>query len=145
MKRALDESAQEINSKPSKESIERMQEVISTWQSQAHSAQTELGKVLNHAEELKTINSNLSSKIADLDATNKQMQDELRERTQESTELMNNLTKLHHKVEQLDQVNMDVKRESQLASTKLTSKEQDIIDLKDRIQQLELKNDKLNL
>jgi hypothetical protein len=89
LKKALDES----NQFASQDQVQKLQHAIEVWQEQAKSAHHELTVVLGQAEELKTLNTTLQTKIKDLEVSKKQLTEELNESSNECADLTDKLYK----------------------------------------------------
>ena len=99
-----------------------MQKMVEAWQSQAKSTHHELSTVLKQAEELKVMNSQLTSKLNESEATKRQLHEEITERTQESTDMSNEISRLLLEQEQLIEANKSTDRAYQEAKAVLKEK-----------------------
>lgn len=126
LKKALDETS--LAAQGPHDQLQRMQKMVEAWQSQAKSTHQELSIVLKQAEELKIMNSQLTSKFNESEATKRQLQEEISERTQESSDLSNEISRLLLEQEQLIEANKSTDRAYQEAKAVLKEKMEKVVE-----------------
>jgi len=89
LKKALDETSQAAQGPH--DQMQRLQKMVEAWQSQAKTTHQELSIVLKQAEELKTMNLQLNSKLQESEAAKRQLQEEISEHQQEAIDTTNSL------------------------------------------------------
>jgi len=119
LKQALDETSQAAQSP---HELERLRKMVEAWQTQAKTTHQELSIVLKHAEELKTMNSQLNSKLLEVEAAKRQLVDEISEHEQENIDTTNNLRKQITEKEELHEQLTSMERAYQEAKNALKDK-----------------------
>ena len=126
LKKALDETSQAAQGPY--DQMQRLQKMVEAWQTQAKTTHHELSVVLKQAEELKTLNSQLTSKLHEVEAAKRQLQEEISEHEQETLDVAAIHTKAAREKEELAEQLESTARAYQDAKAALKDKAQALFD-----------------